>query len=99
MTYGIEPTMSDGTSREEWYNGGFRGRAPPIEHGKGKGYRVADLWCSVFYTRFIGSKKECEKWLREHRKKDCLPKEAHVEKWDGNEDTRKISTIPLFSVG
>ena len=69
---------------EQWYNGGFRGQAPRPEKGtivEGDIYRVADLWCSVWYTRFIGTKEECEAWIRKYKKEWVAGVDMKVEKW------------------
>lgn len=73
---------------QQWYNGGFRGRAPPIEYGtivKGETFRVKDLWCSIWYTRFVGTKAECEEWIRKEHERDypIMVVKYEVEGWKG----------------
>lgn len=70
---------------KEWYDGGFRGHAPPIEFGtveEGQTFRVKDLWCSIWYTRFIGSEEECEQWIKQKHKTEAPMKVNYqVEKY------------------
>jgi hypothetical protein len=84
MVNGLEASQEE---MDAWNNGGFRGRAPAIEYGIGKGFRVKDLWCSVWYTRFIGSRRECNAWIDAKRKEEMpfLNVDYQIEKLESKE--------------